>query len=87
MNIISHNANDVRIENGKIIYEVSGYLESVKGNSKESYIIFNTGESYLVDLYVISESINRIGMNVTIQVSIDTTGKIKAEYLDEYEGV
>lgn len=85
MNIISKYANNVRMEEGKIIYEVSGYLESVKGYVQDSCITFDTGESYLIDLWMMSSYIDGIGMEITIQVSIDPSGKIEVEYLGEDE--
>lgn len=84
MCIISKRANNVKIEEDKITYEVSGMLVSVEANGDESYINLDTGEQYPVSLTEAKNSIDGIDMSITIQVSIKASGEMKVKYLGEY---
>ena len=83
MNIISKNASNVKFQNNRITYEVSGKLKDVIASSQESYIRFDRGEKYSVNPNEARRFMCSLDQNIMILVRIDNYEGVKAQFMNE----
>lgn len=82
MCIISKNASNVKLDNNRVTYEVTGKLISVIASSQESYIKLD-GEKYPVNPKEARRFMYSLDQNVLILVRIDNYEGVKAQFLNE----
>lgn len=79
---ISKNATNVKLENNRVTYEVTGKLTNVIASSQESYIKLDR-EKYPVNPNEARRFMCSLDQNVVILVRIDNYEGVKAQFLNE----
>jgi len=83
MSTISKNASNVKLDNNRVTYEVTGKLKDVIASSQGSYIRLDSGEKYPVNPKETRRFMCSLDQNVVILVRIDNYEGVKAQFLNE----